>query len=127
MPNKISQEKGGGICMLKAEHISSLFDRLFTRNKHLSEAKLHRTPAAAHTLEGDLVMLVIIWCQSGGQLLGLNASEIGLLRQEPGWGRLLLWAIFQQRGRDVPWLGKGKAAGWQPLLCVSPPPSLTLG
>lgn len=126
MPNKISQEKGGCICMLKAEHISILFDRLFARDKHLSEAKLHRTPAAAHILEGDLVMLVIIWCQSGGQLLGLNASEIGLLQQEPGWGRLLLWAIFQQQGRDMPWLGKGKAAGWQPLLCVSPPPPISL-
>lgn len=126
MPNKISQEKGGCIRMLKAEHISSLFDRLFARDKHLSEAKLHRTPAAAHTLEGDLVMLVIIWCQSGGQLLGLNAREFGLLRQEPGWGRLLLWAIFQQRGRDMPWLGKGKAAGWQSLLCASPPPPISL-
>lgn len=31
------------------------------------------------------------------------------------------------RGRDVSWLGKGKTAGWQPLLRVSSPPAnLTL-
>lgn len=49
--NKISQGKGGCICVLKAERISSLFGRLFARDKHLAEGKLHRTPAAAHAME----------------------------------------------------------------------------
>lgn len=86
MSSKISQGKGVCICMLKAEHIGSLFDRLFARDKHLCEAKLCRTPVAACTLRGDLVMLVITWCHTRGRLLGLNAGEFGLLWQEPSWG-----------------------------------------
>ena len=84
MPSKISQGKEVCIFMLKAEHISSLFNRLFARDKHLSEAKLRRTPVAAHTLGGDLVVLVITWCHAGGWLLGRNAGEFGLLWQESG-------------------------------------------
>ena len=71
--------------MLKAEHISSLFDRLFTGDKHLGEAKLRRTLAAAHTLGGNLVMLVATWCHAGGQMPSLNAGEFSLCWQEPGW------------------------------------------
>lgn len=74
MPNKISQGKGVCTCMLNAEHISSLFDRLFARDKHLGEAKLRGTPLAARTLGGDLVMQVTTLCHAGGRLLALNAG-----------------------------------------------------
>lgn len=66
MPNKISQGEGVCLCMLKAELISSLFHRLFAGDKHLGEAELRRTPVAAHSLGGGLVMPVTTQCQAGG-------------------------------------------------------------
>lgn len=122
VPNKISQGKGVCICMLKAKRTSSLFNRLFARDKRIGEAKVCRTPVAACTL-GDLAMLVITWCHTGGQLLGLNAGEFGLLWQEPGWGGCCFGPSSSSGAGTCPSWARGKQQdGSHPSVSALPPP-----
>jgi len=122
MPIKISQGKGVCIGTLAAEHISSLFNRLFARDKHLGEAKLPRTLFADPALGRDVVMLVMTWCHTGGHscLASMQGSLVSFGRSQAGEAGALghLPAVGQGRVPAGQWKSCRIAAA---PLCQQPP------